>query len=100
MIKNQIKTVLLLGILSGILLLIGQLIGGFTGLTTALVLAIVMNVGSSVCVEKSVSDAKNTISKDALDAEKALENVQAELDLGMQRIEEIKTKLQELSKED
>lgn len=46
MIKNQIKTVLFLGILSGILLVIGRLIGGAQGLAVALVLAILMNVGS------------------------------------------------------
>jgi len=46
MIKNQIKTVLFLGVLSGLLLLIGRLIGGSQGLAVALVFAILMNVGS------------------------------------------------------
>ena len=46
MIKNQLKTVLFLGILSGILLVIGQLIGGAQGLTVALIFAVLMNVGS------------------------------------------------------
>src|SRR3989344_531519 len=46
MIKNQIKTVLFLGVLSGLLLLIGRLIGGPQGLAIALVFAILMNVGS------------------------------------------------------
>ncbi len=42
---NQIKTVLLLGILSGLVLGIGFLMGGNTGLTIALVLAVLMNFG-------------------------------------------------------
>ncbi len=46
MIKNQIKTVLFLGILSGILLVIGRLIGGTQGLAVALIFAILMNIGS------------------------------------------------------
>jgi len=46
MIKNQLKTVLFLGILSGILLVIGQLIGGAQGLTIALIFAVLMNLGS------------------------------------------------------
>src|SRR3989338_8033306 len=40
---NQIKTVLLLGVLSGIVLVIGKLLGGNIGLTIALVFAIIMN---------------------------------------------------------
>ena len=43
MIKNQIKTVLLLGGLTSILLLIGGLIGGRTGLLIGLIFAGVMN---------------------------------------------------------
>jgi len=42
---NQIKTVLLLGILSGIVLSAGYLIGGNTGLTVALAFAVLMNFG-------------------------------------------------------
>ncbi|MBI2106294.1 zinc metalloprotease HtpX [Candidatus Woesearchaeota archaeon] len=44
--KNQIKTVLFLGILSGILLVIGRLIGGVQGLTIALFFAVLMNLFS------------------------------------------------------
>ncbi|MEW6063314.1 MAG: zinc metalloprotease HtpX [Nanoarchaeota archaeon] len=40
---NQIKTVLLLGLLTGILLGIGYLIGGTGGLTIALIFAFIMN---------------------------------------------------------
>jgi heat shock protein HtpX len=43
MIKNQIKTVLLLGILTGLLLGVGQLIGGSGGLLIGFILAIIMN---------------------------------------------------------
>ncbi len=41
---NQIKTVLLLGILTGILLGLGYLLGGASGLTIGLILALVMNI--------------------------------------------------------
>ena len=46
MIKNQIKTVVLLGLLTGLLLGIGQLIGGRGGLFIGLAFAIVMNFGA------------------------------------------------------
>jgi len=46
MIKNQIKTVVLLGLLTGLLLGAGQLLGGRQGLFIGLGLAIVMNFGS------------------------------------------------------
>ena len=46
MFKNQLKTVLFLGILTGILLVIGMLIGGTSGLTIALIFALLINVGS------------------------------------------------------
>jgi len=46
MIKNQLKTVLFLGILSGLLLLIGRLIGGTQGLTVALFFAVLINLFS------------------------------------------------------
>lgn len=41
---NQIKTVLLLGILTGILLGLGYLLGGTSGLTIGLIFALVMNI--------------------------------------------------------
>ncbi|MEK6808111.1 MAG: zinc metalloprotease HtpX, partial [Nanoarchaeota archaeon] len=44
-IKNQIKTILLLGILSGILLGVGQLVGGRQGLFIGLIFALIMNIG-------------------------------------------------------
>ncbi len=43
---NQIKTVLLLGILTGLLLFVGSLLGGTNGLTIAFILAIIMNFGA------------------------------------------------------
>ncbi len=54
MIPNQIKTVLLLGILTGLLLVIGQVIGGTTGLTVAFIFAIAMNIGSFLFSHKMV----------------------------------------------
>lgn len=44
--KNQFKTVILLGALTGILLWVGNLIGGPQGLTIALVFSIIMNFGA------------------------------------------------------
>ena len=45
-IKNQFKTVILLGALTGILLFVGQLVGGPQGLTIALIFSIIMNFGA------------------------------------------------------
>ena len=45
-VKNQFKTVILLGALTGILLWVGNLVGGFQGLTIALIFSIVMNFGA------------------------------------------------------
>ena len=46
MIQNQIKTVILLGVLTGLLLGIGQLLGGRQGLFIGLSFAMSMNFGS------------------------------------------------------
>lgn len=46
MIKNQIKTVILLGLLTGLLLGVGQLLGGTQGILIGLIFAAVMNIGS------------------------------------------------------
>ena len=43
---NQIKTVLLLGLLTGLMLGAGQLLGGRIGLSIAIILAVAMNFGS------------------------------------------------------
>lgn len=46
MIKNQIKTVILLGALTGLLLLAGNLLGGTTGLAIGLIIALTLNFTS------------------------------------------------------
>lgn len=46
MIKNQLKTALLLGLLTGLLLWVGQLVGGNSGLTFMLLFSILMNFGA------------------------------------------------------
>jgi heat shock protein HtpX len=46
MIENQIKTVVLLGLLTALLLWVGNLIGGFSGLIIAFVFVLIMNFGS------------------------------------------------------
>ena len=51
---NQIKTVLLLGILSGLVLAISYLLGGNNGLVVGLILAIVMNFGMFLWSHKLV----------------------------------------------
>jgi len=45
-VKNQFKTVILLGALTGILLWVGNLVGGPQGLTVALIFSIIMNFGA------------------------------------------------------
>jgi len=45
-IGNQIKTVMLLGLLTGVFLWVGNLVGGMQGLTIAIVFAVVMNFGA------------------------------------------------------
>ncbi len=51
---NQIKTIILLGLLSGVLLAVGYLIGGMNGLTISLAIAILMNFGSYFYSDKLV----------------------------------------------
>jgi len=43
-INNQIKTIILLGILTGLLLWVGQILGGTSGLTIAIVIVLGMNL--------------------------------------------------------
>src|SRR5688500_259649 len=52
--NNQLKTVLLLGLLSGILLVIGELLGGSNGLVMAFGFAVLMNFVSYWFSDKSV----------------------------------------------
>lgn len=89
MIKNQIKTVLLLGALSGILLLIGQLVGGFNGLTIALALAILMNVGSYLWSHKivlAIYRAKEIKEKENPELHKMVEEVAKEANVPKPKI--------------
>lgn len=51
---NQLKTLLLLGILTGILLGIGQFFGGSQGLTIALLFSVLMNFGAYFFSDKIV----------------------------------------------
>ncbi len=46
MIKNHVKTVILLGVLTAILLWVGSLLGGVNGLYIALFFSLAMNIGS------------------------------------------------------
>jgi len=46
MVVNQLKTVVLLGLLTALLLWVGQLIGGYSGLVVAGIFAVIMNFGS------------------------------------------------------
>ncbi len=45
MVVNEIKTVVLLGLMTGVLLGVGMLVGGITGLTVALIFSILLNFG-------------------------------------------------------
>src|SRR3989344_5077904 len=51
---NQIKTVLLLGVLTGLMLLAGRGLGGQNGLTIALLFAVIMNFGAYFLSDKIV----------------------------------------------
>ena len=44
MIKNQLKTVILLAMLTALLLFVGNLLGGYSGLAIAVVIVLIMNV--------------------------------------------------------
>jgi len=54
MIENQIKTVVLLGLLTGVLLWVGNLLGGMQGLTFAIVFAVLINFGSLFFSDKLI----------------------------------------------
>ena len=54
MIKNQLKTVVLLGALTGLLLGIGYYFGGYSGLTIGLIIAVLMNFGTYFYSDKIV----------------------------------------------
>ncbi len=46
MFKNQLKAIILLGLLTGLLLWVGHLVGGINGLSVMLVFSLLMNMGS------------------------------------------------------
>jgi len=78
MIKNQIKTVLLLGGLTGVLLVIGYLFAGTTGLTVAIIFSLLMNLGTYWYSDKIVlmMYRAKPISKDqAPDLHKIIETI-------------------------
>src|SRR3989344_440941 len=54
MVVNQVKTVLLLGLLTALLLWIGQTLGGQTGLALALAFSILINFGTYFFSDKIV----------------------------------------------
>ena len=51
---NQLKTVILLGLLTALLLFVGQLIGGYNGLIIAGIFSVIMNLGFYWFSEKIV----------------------------------------------
>lgn len=65
MVVNQIKTVVLLGLLTALLLWAGQLIGGQTGLIIALAFSIIMNFGTYFFSDKIVLKMYRAIPADA-----------------------------------
>lgn len=46
MVVNQLKTIVLLGLLTALLLFVGQLLGGYSGLVIAGIFAVILNFGS------------------------------------------------------
>ena len=76
--KNQLKTVILLGLLSGLLLGVGQFIGGKSGLMIGLIFAIIINFGSYWFSDKIVLmmyRAKEVSMKEEPKLHKAVEEV-------------------------
>ncbi len=57
---------------------------------------VIMNVGSSVCVEKTVDEAKNTVSIQLSEVTNVLEQMQGEVSRLTERIQELQTEFQTL----
>ncbi len=57
---------------------------------------VLLNVGSNICVKKSVPDALQTIDKQLMEVQGVMDHFEQEMQKGMQRVEELK---QELSHE-
>jgi len=88
MIKNQIKTVLLLGSLTGLLLFIGSF-WGYSGMTIAFVFAILINVGSYWFSDKIVLRmyrAKEVKEKDYPELFNIVKEVSSEAGVPMPRV--------------
>jgi heat shock protein HtpX len=91
---NQIKTILLLGILTGIALVVGQLIGGTQGLTIALVIVMAMNFFSYFFSDKLVLmmyRAKPLKKSDAPEIFKIVDEVRREAGIPMPKLYVIPT---------
>lgn len=92
MIKNQLKTVLLLGLLTGVLLGVGHLVGGMQGLTIAFAFAILMNFGSYWFSDKIVLAmyrAKKVTKDQAPKLYNIVEEVASQADMPMPQVYEI-----------
>ena len=79
--KNQIKTVILLGLLTGLLLWVGYLIGGISGMTVGLIFALIMNFGSYWFSDKivlGIYKAKKASKKDYPELHKMVEEIAKE----------------------
>src|SRR3989338_2635633 len=55
---------------------------------------VIMNVGSGVCVEKSIQDAINTIDKQLIDVKNILEEINLEINDTTERIYQLQEELQ------
>ncbi len=86
---NQVKTVLLLGLLSGLLVVIGASIGGKNGALLALGIAVVMNFGSYWFSDKivlSMYNAQPVTEQDAPDLYRMVEKLTVQAGLPMPKV--------------
>jgi len=86
---NQIKTVLLLGVLSGLLVVIGGSVGGRTGALLALGIAVVMNFGSYWFSDKivlSMYNAQPVTEQDAPDLYRMVQQLTVQAGLPMPKV--------------
>ncbi len=86
---NQVKTVLLLGVLSGLLIVIGGSVGGRTGALLALGIAVVMNFGSYWFSDKivlSMYNAQPVSEQDAPDLYRMVQQLTTQAGLPMPKV--------------
>ncbi len=86
---NQLKTVILLGLLTALLLFVGQLIGGYNGLIIAGIFAVIMNFGSYWFSDKIVLmmyNAKEVKESEAHRLHKLVKEVAEEAKVPMPRV--------------